>query len=305
MEFCLFQACFSVRCVEEICNEVVAAVPPITVNIQYLDAEKCKTKLKNIRTAVQDYTNNLEGKTGTGSEACEKPEFYDQFRRFMRGSVVTQGPVKIRDSGTGTQPIMRTAADSLPAKLSINEEDLPNIASEEGLMIDFLATANKDSDFVQRQKRQTERLNTWIKQPFDLNSPIPLLSSSPTKNNAPELDRPDIPLPTCTIESTKIRKEDPEKPQPTPKQKRKRGTGDNDDYQERQLEIQQQTLDLNREVAKQNQERHEANLKLQLDIQETNRQNRIVDAAKDRAAQEKADEKYAMMMEALLKKMRD
>ncbi|ORY29612.1 hypothetical protein BCR33DRAFT_772426 [Rhizoclosmatium globosum] len=200
---------------EEICNEVVAAVPPITVNIQYLDAEKCKTKLKNIRTTVQDYTNNLD-------EACEKPEFYDQFRRFMRGSVVTQGPVKIRDSGTGTQPIMRTAADSLPAKLSINEEDSPKVASEEGLMIDFLATANKDSDFVQRQKRQTERLNTWIKQPFDLNSPIPLLSSSPTKNNAPELDRPDIPLPTCTIESTKIRKEDPEKPQPTPKQKRKR-----------------------------------------------------------------------------------
>ncbi|KAI9325173.1 hypothetical protein BDR26DRAFT_942319 [Obelidium mucronatum] len=108
----------------EVAEEIKKHVPASTPNIIHLTGAKCLSRWKKVKTAVTEYTLTLHGKTGTGSEAKDKPPFYDQCAAFITGSIAVKGAVHIRDSGAGIQPQKRNEEPADADESDFDSEDV-------------------------------------------------------------------------------------------------------------------------------------------------------------------------------------
>ncbi|KAI9332188.1 hypothetical protein BDR26DRAFT_938018 [Obelidium mucronatum] len=305
-----------------------------TPNIIHLDGEKCKNKWKDLKKKVSIYTNTLAGKAGTGSEAKDKPEHYDQITCFMASSVVSQGAVKIRDSGVGTDPKMRPAQQNKGSSRDASESDDKSVISVDTVEEPVYRNPEVLSEKQQQELRRKNRLDAYddnLKEYYKNgnffdesgNPAAPILEPNtppPQQTFTEQLFSQLVPpsTPAKQSPSTPARKKetatkskkysssktsnaatqqadsDADEAKPIKTPKEKNRKQKNRNIEEQLIELQQQALKQNELAAKQVQERFEANQAAEQEDHEIARTNRIQDL-------EHSNQKFLLMMTALNK----
>ncbi|KAI9331462.1 hypothetical protein BDR26DRAFT_899297 [Obelidium mucronatum] len=304
----------------EVAEEIKKHVPASNPNIIHLTGAKCLSRWKKVKTAVTEYTLTLHGKTGTGSEAKDKPPFYDQCAAFMTGSIAVKGiqpqkrneepadadesdfdseDVSVEPSIGGSLRNLNTYSSS--NSFSIEDFGLNNAESNGDSTIydtSGIYSANEDYSMTELMNTSYSFLNSAAPAGNPLSPPLPISKTVISVSNTSFIPPTSAKKPPTSAKKKASTSNTEPEVKATPKERKRKRT-QMTEYEQGILANQDATLQLNQQTLKNTVANNKQLYEERQADRARDRELRQEDMERNRKKDAKIDEKWIMQMQEL------